>query len=271
MELPMTADGNRYVVVFQYFFTKWPMVFPTRDQKAKRIAELLVNEIVPLFGVSKALLSDRGTNLLSCLMQDVCKLLGIKKLNTAAHHPRDGGKVQYDFENDFAETCVQVWGPVGCAPFWGTLGLPYNTPHSSTGEKLSFLLLGFDCCHPTEAATLPTKPPSLTYILDYREELILSLSSTRALAKKSMTRAQLVQQAEYNKRSRPSKVRVGDWLIIHFPQEETGKQLYPFVNIYLQMGKIYFPILRKNSEWVGNSSFPPMLSHTFYVIFYFQK
>ena len=103
----------------------------------------------------------------------------------------------------------------------GVLWAYRNTPHSSTGEKLLF---GFDCRHPMEAATLPTKPPSLTDMSDYREELILSLSSARALAKKSMTRAQLVQQAEYNKCSRPSKVRVGDWVMIHFPQEETGKQ-----------------------------------------------
>ena len=35
----------------------------------------------------EALLSDRGTNLLSHLMTDVCKLLGTKKLNTTAYHP----------------------------------------------------------------------------------------------------------------------------------------------------------------------------------------
>ena len=33
-------------------------------------------------GVLKALLSDRGTNLLSHLMCDICALLGITKLNT---------------------------------------------------------------------------------------------------------------------------------------------------------------------------------------------
>ena len=40
-----------------------------------------------MFGVPEALLSDGGTNLLSSLMQDVCKLLGMKKLNTTTHHP----------------------------------------------------------------------------------------------------------------------------------------------------------------------------------------
>ena len=48
------------LVVFRDLFTKWLMVYPTSDQKAKRIARLLVNEIVSLFGVPEALLSDRG-------------------------------------------------------------------------------------------------------------------------------------------------------------------------------------------------------------------
>ena len=69
MELPITTKGNEYLIVFQNLFTKWPMAFPTPDQKALSIARLLVKEIIPLFGVPEALLSDRGTNLLSILMQ----------------------------------------------------------------------------------------------------------------------------------------------------------------------------------------------------------
>ena len=51
MELPVTNQGNRYVIVFQDLFTKWPLVFPTPDQKAECIAQLLVEEVVPTFGV----------------------------------------------------------------------------------------------------------------------------------------------------------------------------------------------------------------------------
>ena len=60
MELLVTTQGNRYVVVFQDLFTKWPMVYPTPDQKTERIARLLVEEIVPCFGVPEAVLSDRN-------------------------------------------------------------------------------------------------------------------------------------------------------------------------------------------------------------------
>ena len=58
MDLPCTERGNKHVVVFQDFFTKWPMVYAVPDQKAIRIAKLLIEEIVPLFGVPEALLSD---------------------------------------------------------------------------------------------------------------------------------------------------------------------------------------------------------------------
>ena len=39
MELPITTRRNRYVIVFQDLFTKWPIVVPIPDQKAVRIAQ----------------------------------------------------------------------------------------------------------------------------------------------------------------------------------------------------------------------------------------
>ena len=86
MEVPQTNQGNQYVVMFQDFFTKWPMVFLVPDQKAVCIVRLFAKELVPVFGVPEALLTDCGTGLLAHLMKDVCRLLGTKKLNTTAYH-----------------------------------------------------------------------------------------------------------------------------------------------------------------------------------------
>ena len=47
-----------------------------------------------MVGVPEALLSDRGTNLLSRLMRDVSELLGMEKLNTTAYHPQSNGLVE---------------------------------------------------------------------------------------------------------------------------------------------------------------------------------
>ena len=68
MDLPKTEAGNKHIVVFQDFQSKWPLVFPVPDEKTIRLARLLTEEVVPMFGVSEALLSGRGTNQLFDLM-----------------------------------------------------------------------------------------------------------------------------------------------------------------------------------------------------------
>ena len=67
MDLPVTESGNKHVLVFQDFLTKWPMVYPIPNQQTVHIVRLFAEQVVPMFGVPEALLSDRGTNLLSHL------------------------------------------------------------------------------------------------------------------------------------------------------------------------------------------------------------
>ena len=121
------------------------MVYPAPDLKAERIARILVEDIVPL--VPEALLSDQGTNLLSYLMMDVCRLLGIKKLNTTASHPQCDGAVERFNRTLKAMLRKQAskYGTQWDKYLYGVLWAYRNTPHSTTGEKPSYLLFGFDC------------------------------------------------------------------------------------------------------------------------------
>ena len=225
MELPTTERGNRYVLVFQDFLTKWPMVYPMSDQKSLRIAELLVNEVIPHFGIPESLLSDQGTNLLSHLMMDVCCLLGIKKLNTTSHHPQCDGMVERF--NRTLKTMLRKYA-AEFSTQWdrylpGALWAYRNMPHDSTGEKPSFLLYGIDCRTPTEAALLPPHTVEPTEVSDYQEELILSLSSARRLAAEAIRTAQLKYKSSYDRRSRDVNFQMGDWVLVKFPQDETGR------------------------------------------------
>ena len=226
MELPKTDHGNRYVLVFQDFLTKWPFAFPMPDQKSSRIAELLVSEVVPLFGVPESLLSDRGTNLLSHLMLDICRMLGIKKLNTTAHHPQCDGMVERF--NRTLKTMLRKhaskFGSQWDKYLAGALWAYRNVPHDSTNEKPSFLLLGVDCRTPTEAALLPPHELEATEVSDYREEVILSLSTARKLAAESIRAAQSRYKGSYDRSSRKADYQLGDWVLVRFPQDETGRQ-----------------------------------------------
>ena len=154
MELPQTKKGNRFVVVLQGYLTKWTLVYPTSNQKTQALAQILAEDVIPFFGVPEALLSDRGTNLLSHLMTDLCALLGIKKLNTTAYHPECDGMVERfnrplkAMLRKHAARFGTQWNCYLSSVLWAYRDIP----HASTGEKPSFLLFGWDLRSPTEAA-----------------------------------------------------------------------------------------------------------------------
>ena len=183
--------------------TKWPLVFLAPDQKAIRIAHLVAEEILPLFRVPDALLSDRGANLLAHVMKDLCELLGVKKLNTTAYHPQCDGMVQWlnrTLKRMLRKHTTKFHGQ------WdrfllGVLSAYRNTPHDSTKEKPSFLLFGIDLKSPSEASLLPPESLNPTDLGSYREELILSLSSARELAVTSIQEAQKSYKAQYDKKA----------------------------------------------------------------------
>ena len=224
MKLPKTASGNSCALVFQDYLSKWPMVFAIPDQKSSRIVQILVNDVMPLIGIPEALLSDRGTNLLSYIMKDVCSLLGIKKLNTTAYHPQCDGLVERF--NRTLKTMLRKhvtkygnqWDAYLSAVVWAYR----NTPHEATGEKPSFLLYGIDCRTPAEAMYLPPTELTTTNTTDYRKELVSSLTSARQLAAANIQKAQQRYKIQYDKTTKPTSYSAGDRVLIHFPQDEAG-------------------------------------------------
>ena len=133
------------------------MVFPVVDQKATTFVKLLVEDVIPFMGVPGALLSDRGTNLLSNLMLDVCEKLEIQKLNTTFYHLQCNYLVErFNWTlKTMLRKQVATYGTLWDQFLSGTLWAYRNTPHGATGEKPSFLLFGIDCPTPSEVPLLP--------------------------------------------------------------------------------------------------------------------
>ena len=189
MNLPVTKSGNRHAVVFQDFLKKFLLVFPVPDQK---VTHLLVEQVILLFRVPESLLSDRGTNLLFYLMKDLCSMLGKKKINTTAYHPQCDGIVECfnrtlkTMPHKYASTFGNQWD---CYLF-GVLFAYRNTPHDSTGEKLSYPLIGMDYRMPSAAALLPTSSRQLSDVADYKEDVALALSVAQHTAAKCIQQAQ---------------------------------------------------------------------------------
>ena len=201
------------------------MVYPLPDQKAHRIAKILVDEVIPFFGVPENLLSVRRTNLLSHLMKDLCKMLGIKKLNTTAYHPACDGMVERfnrtlkTMLRKHAARFGQQWDRF----LLGVLFAYRKTPNESTGEKPSYVLFGTELRSPTEASYLSPSKLEWTIPEDYREEVVVSLSSARSLTVESIQKAQKSYKHYYDRKAKQQDLRIGDLVLVRFPQEEQGR------------------------------------------------
>jgi len=81
-------------------------------------------------------------------------------------------------------------------------------------------MFGVDLITPTKAALLPPTPLESGDNDDYKEEVVLSLSSAWKLAAESILRAQQKYRIAYDRMAMEKDYRVGDWVLVSFPQEE---------------------------------------------------
>ena len=86
------------VLVFQDHFMKHVLVYVTPDQTAKTIAKFLYGGYISIFGVPARLLSDWGASFTSSVIGEMCKILGIKWLQTTPYHPQTNGLVERSYQ-----------------------------------------------------------------------------------------------------------------------------------------------------------------------------
>ena len=225
LQLPLTVNGNCYVAVFMDYLTKWPEAFAIPDQKAETIAKLFVDHIICRHGIPEELLSDRGANFLSSLMQEVCQLLGVKKLNTSGYHPQTDGLVE-----KFNSTLINMIAKSSEeSPSDWDARLPYllfayrASAQESTRESPFYLVYGRDPRIPTSTVLSQERSVYEVDIDDYKRELTLGLSQAWKLAHNNIQRAQGQQKKQYDRKSRPANLGVGERVMVYMPAEAQGK------------------------------------------------
>jgi IS30 family transposase len=92
--LSQTLDGNKYVLTFQDEISKYTLAIPIQQQEAATLAKAFVEEVVLKFGIPQKILTDQGSNFMSEVFINVCKLLKIKKTKCMAYHPQTNGALE---------------------------------------------------------------------------------------------------------------------------------------------------------------------------------
>ena len=82
------------VLVMTDHFTRYALAVVTKDQMAKTVAKVFYEHFIAVFGVPAKLLSDRGANFTSALVEELCSTFGIQKCRTMAYHAQCNGQVE---------------------------------------------------------------------------------------------------------------------------------------------------------------------------------
>ena len=80
--LTVTETGNKYILTFQDSLTKFNKVIAISNQEAVTIAKEFTTKIILEYRISEKVFTDQGTNFLSKIFKNVCKLLKISKIQT---------------------------------------------------------------------------------------------------------------------------------------------------------------------------------------------
>lgn len=221
--LPRTVNGNKYIVCFIDYLTKWTEAKAIPNQTAEEVAKALVSEVIVRHGCPSTLLSDRGTNYMSQVMQEVCNIFDIHFTHTTPYHPQTDGlceKFNHTLANMlsmYVSSTSHDWDE-----YIDLVLMAYRiSVQSSTGETPFYLLYGRDCKMPVDLACNGAESDE-NCINSYPTELRENLSEAWEIAKSQITIAQQRQKLQYDKKTKPSKYSVGQKVRLYDPTRKKG-------------------------------------------------
>lgn len=221
---PLTESGNRYIVVVQDYFTKWPEVFATPNQEAQTVAKKVVEEVICRFGVPLELHSDQGRNFESTLFQEMCKLLGINKTRTTPMHPQSDGMVER-FNQTLGNHLAKVveehqhdWDQH--IPLF--LMAYRSASHEATGFTPARTNFGREIRLPVDLITgRPPDAPKSS--VDYVSEIQQRLDEIHHLVRENSLKTSEKTKTRYDRKANCHKFEEGTLVWLHNPVRRVGK------------------------------------------------
>ncbi|UYV84436.1 K02A2.6-like [Cordylochernes scorpioides] len=199
--IPVTEDGNKYLLVAMDYFTKWPEVYAIPNQEAATVARVIVDNLICRFGVPLELHSYQGRNFESEIFRELCQVLGIWKTRTTPLHPQLDGMVER-FNKTMVEHLSKVveqnqrdWDrrlPLFLMAYRAAI-------HETTGQTPAKVMFGRELRLPCDLEFgTPGGPP--VEVTSYVGELRGVLSETHKLVREKNPASKTLQGRQENQR-----------------------------------------------------------------------
>jgi len=211
--LVTTLAGNTYILTLQCDLTKYSMGIPLPNHQANTIAEAFVTNFVCTHGIPKTILTDQGTEFLSKIFNEVCKLLQINKINTSPFRPESNGglershRVLAEYLRHYVDKKLNNWDNY----------LPYSffvfnsTPHSATGYQPYALVYGKHLEIPIKLSQEPE--PRYNYD-NYYYDLKQKMQEAHKIARENLIKRKIKSKNQYDNNENPIDIHVKDQILL---------------------------------------------------------
>ncbi|KAG1933982.1 transmembrane protein 161B [Pimephales promelas] len=108
------SDKKKYCIVAVDIFSKWVEAMPTAKADAKGVAKLLLQEIVPRWGIPEKLSSDNGSHFVNSAISAVEAFLGTSWRRHCVYFPEAGGAIEREnqtIKNKLTKICEETGLP----------------------------------------------------------------------------------------------------------------------------------------------------------------
>lgn len=143
-ELPVTKRGNKWLLTAVDSLTNWPIARAVPVASKEAVADFIYEEIVMRFGCPTEIITDRGANFTSGLVQEYVKRIGTNHKLTSAFHPRTNSKVERyngvikQMLRKYVNGAIHKWDKFVNAALWASR----IRVHSTTGFSPFYLVYG---------------------------------------------------------------------------------------------------------------------------------
>jgi hypothetical protein len=227
---PITERGHRYILTIVDFATRYPEAIALKSIETEQVAEALMSVFCRL-GFPKEILSDRGSQFTSELMNEVSRLMSIKQVFTTPYNPRCNGLVERmngTLKSMLKKMCQEK--PQEWDRYLPAVLFAYReVPQVSTGFSPFELLYGRCVRGPmqilkdlwTEDDSTSDARSSYQYVIDLKNRL----EETCKLARESLHKAQGEYKHHYDKKARPRTFKVGMRVLLLLPTDHNKLML----------------------------------------------
>ena len=238
---PCSERGHRYILTVVDYATRYPEAEVLKTIDTISVAEGLIN-IFCRIGFPEEILTDRGTQFVSEMMEEVNRLLSMKHLKTTAWHPQCNGLVER-FNGTLKMILKRLCAE--CPKQWdrylpAVLFAYRSSIQESSGFSPFELVFGRKVRGPMEILRAywgKDEKEEVKNVYKYVMDLKQRLQETCNIAQEELLKAQEIHKKRYDRSAQPKVLQVGQKVLLLLPTK-ANKLLLQWRGPYTVLEKV---------------------------------